>query len=106
MTTTPRGLRAAGRRLWAGTTTNFNLDETARAVLTQACYAADELADLRAELAKTPAVIDSPQGPRVHPLRVEVRQQRLALAKLIRDVGLPKLMPDDEDQDEGADDAG
>lgn len=100
MTTTPRGLRASGRRLWAATTANFDLDEAARAVLVQACYAVDELADMRVKLAETPAVIDSPQGPRVHPLVGEVRQQRLALAKLIQQVGLPKVLPDDEDDDD------
>jgi hypothetical protein len=92
MTTTPRGLKAGGRRLWSAVTTDFDLDESAQAVLTQACYTVDLLAELRAKLAETPAVIDSAQGPRVHPLVVEVRQQRLALAKLIQQIGLPKEM--------------
>lgn len=56
----------------------------------EACYTVDLLAGLRAELAETAAVIDSAQGPHVHPLLVEVRQQRRALAKLIASLGLPK----------------
>lgn len=95
MATTPRGLKAGGRRLWASVTTDFELDESASAVLVEACYTVDELSDLRAKLAETPAVIDSAQGPRVHPLRVEVRMLRLALAKLIASLGLPKELADD-----------
>jgi hypothetical protein len=88
-------------------TAAFDLDESASAVLVQACYTVDELADLRAKLGEIEPVIESSQGPRMHPLFAEVRARRLLLAKLIRDVGLPKELPDDEpDGDEDDTDAG
>lgn len=62
MSSTPRGLRAAGRRLWVATTTDFELDETATAVLAEACHTVDELAGLRAKLADVEPVIESKQG--------------------------------------------
>ncbi|STZ73035.1 Uncharacterised protein [Mycolicibacterium fortuitum] len=59
---TPRGLKAGGRRLWDSVTSDFDLDESASAVLAQACYTVDELADLRAKLAEIEPVIESSQG--------------------------------------------
>ncbi|MGW0161438.1 terminase [Mycobacterium sp. NPDC003323] len=96
MTTTPRGLKAGGRRLWSSVTTDFELDESSAAVLAEACYTVDLLAALRAKLADTPPIIDGNQGPRTHPLLVELRMQRLALAKLIASIGLPKELADDQ----------
>lgn len=101
---TPRGLKAGGRRLWAATTSRFDLDESAAAVLAQACYTVDELADLRSKLAEIEPVIESSQGLRMHPLFGEVRARRLLLEKLIRGVGLPKELSDDDGED--TDDAG
>lgn len=95
MVTTPRGLKPDGKRLWSSVTTDFELDESASAVLAEACYTIDLLAGLRAKLDETPSVIDNAQGPRMHPLVVEVRQQRLALAKLVASLGLPKELADD-----------
>jgi hypothetical protein len=97
MTDTPRGLRAPGKRLWVAVTSEFDLDPPEAALLEEACRTRDLLADLRREIAQNPPVIDSSQGPRVHPAVVEVRQQRLVLAKLIAGLGLPKGLADDED---------
>jgi hypothetical protein len=83
MTTTPRGLRAAGRRLWTAVTCDFELDPPELELLTEACRTLDLIADLRTEAAKNGVVIASNQGVRVHPAVVEARQQRLALAKLL-----------------------
>jgi hypothetical protein len=96
MATAPRGLKAGGRRLLVPVTTDFDLDESASAVLTEAAYTVDLLAELRAKLADNSVLIDSNQGVRVHPLIVEVRQQRLALGKLIASIGLPRHLVDDE----------
>src|ERR1700739_2349724 len=97
MTDTPRALRAAGRRLWEAVTGTFDLDPPEAALLEEACRTRDLLADLRREIARNPAVIDSSQGVRVHPVIVEARQQRLVLAKLLAGLGLPKGLVDDED---------
>ena len=95
--TTPRGLRAGGRRLWAAVMRDFELDQSAAEQLAQACYTVDLLADLRAEVAESGLKVDSPQGVRVSPFVVEMRQQRLLLAKLIAGLGLPRELADDDD---------
>jgi phage terminase small subunit len=97
MTTTPRGLRATGKRLCEAVTCTFDLDPPEAALLEEACPTRDLLADLRAEIARNPAVIDSSQGVRVHPAIVEARQQRLVMAKLLTGLGLPRGLVDDED---------
>lgn len=95
MPTTPRGLKSGGRRLWRCVTSDFELDETAAEQLAQACYTVDLLADLRAEVAESGLKVDSPQGVRVSPFVVEMRQQRLLLARLIAGLGLPQELADD-----------
>ncbi|UVO10870.1 hypothetical protein NM962_12610 [Mycobacterium sp. SVM_VP21] len=74
----------------------YELDEPSTAVLLEACRTVDELDVLQAALAGVPAVIDSAQGPRVHPLYPEIRARRLAFAKLVSSIGLPKDFADDE----------
>jgi hypothetical protein len=96
MTDTPHGLRAVGKRLWEAVTGTFDLDPPEAALLEEACRTRDLLTDLRREIARNPAVIDSSQGVRVHPVIVEARQQRLVLAKLLAGLGLPKGLVDDE----------
>lgn len=95
MASTPRGLRVAGRRLWDAVTTDFELDESAQAVLAQAAYTVDELEVLRVKLADIDPIVESGHGPRIHPAWVEARTRRLALAKIIQSLGLPKELAED-----------
>jgi hypothetical protein len=74
----------------------LELDPPELELLTEACRTLDLITDLRAEAAKNGIVIASNQGVRVHPAVVEARQQRLALAKLLAALGLPKGLADDE----------
>ncbi|ORV07918.1 P27 family phage terminase small subunit [Mycobacterium celatum] len=90
MTTTPRGLRAAGKRLWRSVTRDFDLDDHEAMLLREACRTVDQLDDLQAEVDANGAVVESSQGVRVHPAVVEARQQRLVLAKIMSALGLPK----------------
>lgn len=95
MTTTPRGLRAPGKRLWRAVTSDFLLDPPELELLGEACRTVDLIADLRSEWAESGVIISSSQGPRVHPAVVEARQQRLALQKLLSALGLPKGLADE-----------
>lgn len=97
MATKPRGLGTPGRRLWDAVTGEYELDTPELALLEEACRIRDFIADLRQKVAETGAVIDSRQGPRMHPAAVEARQQTLALAKVIGSLGLPKGALDDID---------
>lgn len=87
----PAGLRTAGRRLWRQMVDVYELDPSEQTALESACRTADELADLQAVLAEvsTPTVAGSKGQTRVHPLYAEVRQHRLALARLLAAIDLP-----------------
>ncbi len=95
MAAKPRGLRTAGRRLWDAVTTDFELDDSALAVLVQAAYTVDELEVLRVKLADIDPIVESGHGPRIHPAWTEARVRRLALAKMIQSLNLPKELADD-----------
>ena len=98
MTTTPRGVRTAGKRLWTAVSCDFELDPPELELLAEACRTLDLIAQLRAEAAESGLVIAPSQGVRVHPAVVEARQQRLALAKLLSALGLPKGLADDQER--------
>jgi hypothetical protein len=87
---TPRGLKAAGKRLWASVTDDYDLDPPEATLLGEACRMVDLLADLRSEVARSGLMVDSSQGIRVNPAAVEARQLALALAKPVGSLGLPK----------------
>jgi hypothetical protein len=95
MSTRPRGLAAAGRRLWDAVTTGYDLDAPELALLEEACKTRDLIAELRLKVAETGPIIDSRQGPRVSPAAVEARQQAAVLVKLVASLGLPKGAFDD-----------
>ena len=76
----PRGLGAAGRRLWKSVTDTYELEEHERAVLTEAA----RTADLCAKLAAKADRIDG-----TSPVLVE----RLALAKLLGALKVPAAGP-------------
>jgi hypothetical protein len=96
MSTRPRGLGTPGRRLWDAVTGDYDLDAPELALLEEACKIRDFIADLRRKVAEDGPIIDSPQGPRMHPAATECRQQALALGRLVGALGLPKgALPDD-----------
>lgn len=86
--TLPRGLRAAGKRLWTDTLDGFELAEHERALLLQACRTADALDDLQKVLERDGVLNESSQGTRVHPALPELRQQRITFARLVAALGL------------------
>ena len=75
----PRGLGSAGRRLWRQVVDQYELEPGSRALLIEACRSAD-LCDRLATDAERPLCPRS--------TLVELRQQRLALAKLIAGLGI------------------
>ncbi len=81
----PRGTRAAGRRLWRAVLEGWELQEHELALLRQAVRVVDVCEALH-------RLVDD-QGPlladRVHPALVELRQQRVLLARLIVALRVP-----------------
>ncbi len=81
----PRGTEAAGRRLWRAVLGEFELAEHELSLLRQAVRVVDVCEALH-------RLVDD-QGPllgdRVHPALVELRQQRILLARLIVALRVP-----------------
>lgn len=95
-TETPSGLKWSGRRLWEATVADFELAEHEVGLLLQACRTADALDQLQARLDSDGPMIDSPQGLKAHPALPELRQQRIALARLLAALGLPTGLAEDK----------
>lgn len=85
----PTGLRRSGRALWRAVQSDFELDEHEAATLTQACRITDLCDDLQATLDAEGVMSESSQGMRVHPAAIELRQQGIALARLLAALRIP-----------------
>ena len=86
----PAGAGPAGRRLWRAVLTDFELAEHEMSLLRQAARAADLCEELQ-------RVVDD-EGPlattrlgetKAHPALVELRQQRIVLARLVVALRVP-----------------
>jgi hypothetical protein len=81
----PNGSKAAGQRLWHAVLSGYELAEHEMTLLVQACRVADVCDELQ-----TLVDADGPvTGKRVNPAIVELRQQRVVLAKLIVALRVP-----------------
>jgi hypothetical protein len=88
-TRAPRGLGVAGTRLWKEATAEFDYDADHRVVLLELCSVVDTMEDLKAIVAAEGLLAQSSQGIRTHPAVTELRQQRLLLVRLARQLRLP-----------------
>ncbi len=83
--TAPAGSGTAGRRLWRSVVDAFDLAEHELALLRQACATAD--------MCELLAAIVAVEGPlrdgKAHPALVELRQQRILLARLVVALRVP-----------------
>src|ERR1700694_2790531 len=95
-TETPVGLNWSGRRLWEATVADYELSEHEIGLLLQACRTVDALDALQARLDADGPMVDSPQGLKAHPALPELRQQRIALARLVAALGLPTGLVEDQ----------
>jgi hypothetical protein len=78
----PRGLKAASLQLWDSVGTDFVLEPYEASLLLQACQTCDHIAELQAVI-ETLGVDCAPKE------LAEIRQQRLAFARLIVSLRLP-----------------
>ncbi|HXH78172.1 hypothetical protein [Nocardioides sp.] len=85
----PKGLGQSGRALWAAVLGDFELTEHETVVLREACRTADSLDALQMLIEQEGHMSESSQGVRVHPALVELRQQRIALARLFAAMHIP-----------------
>ncbi len=89
----PRGTGAEGRRLWRAVVSDYELAEHEMSLLRQAVRVADACEALQ-QLVDAEGVMP---GGRPHPALVELRQQRIVLARLV--VALRVPMGDQDAQD-------
>lgn len=87
--TTPPGLKAAGKRLWASVTDVYDLDVHEEALLLEACRTKDLLNELDATIRRDGLVVQTEQGPKVHPAVTEARLQKTSFNQLIASLRLP-----------------
>ncbi len=81
----PKGLKTAGRRLYGSISAEFELEPWEEAVLRQAARTADALEALQGEVDAAGPMLDG----KVHPALVELRQQRIVLARLVAALRIP-----------------
>lgn len=84
----PRGLKAAGKRLWDDVVGEFELAEHELTLLEQAVRTADLCATLQASVDAYQGRL-STAGGRSVPELIELRQQRIVLARLITALRVP-----------------
>lgn len=98
----PKGPRTSGRALWKAVLTDFVLAEHESVVLREACRTADSIDDLQNLLDAEGLTSGSSQGVRVHPALVELRQQRIAVARLFAALHIPTGETEGRTQHRGA----
>ncbi|MDT0263982.1 hypothetical protein [Jatrophihabitans lederbergiae] len=87
----PANLGAAGASLWTSITTTYELEESEVPLLTMACRQADDIARLEKIIAAEGVLVVGSKGqPRLSAVVAEVRQERLALARLLAALQLPE----------------
>lgn len=86
----PRGLKAAGRKLWKATAESFELREDELVTLKAACAEADLIERMEKALETADLTVTGSMGQLVaHPLVQELRQHRSTMAGLLRGMKLP-----------------
>jgi hypothetical protein len=86
----PAGLGVQGRALWARITKALVLDPGEYPLLSAACHQADKMASLEACIRRDGATVRGSKGqPRLNPAIAEVRQGRLAMARLLSGISMP-----------------
>ena len=84
-------LGPAGEALWARITAVYELSPAELEVLWQACATADLIDYAQAALEDAPLVVKGSVGQdRAHPLLSKVAEQRVTLARLLRELALPQ----------------
>ncbi|WP_353647955.1 terminase [Nakamurella sp. A5-74] len=85
----PADLARSGKDLWRALTDDYELAAQEMALLTEACRTLDSCDALQVQLTTDGLMSESSQGVRVHPALVELRQQRIALARMFAALRVP-----------------
>lgn len=85
----PAGLRRSGKALWRSVLRDYELEEHEHQLLREACRTVDLLDSLQVVLERDGVLSESSQGVRTHPAATELRQQRIAFARLLTALRIP-----------------
>lgn len=85
----PAGLTGSGLALWTSTVAQFGMCEHELSILREACKTADSIDALQSAVDRDGVLNTSSQGVRAHPALVELRQQRLCFARLMKQLAIP-----------------
>ena len=89
----PKGTGTEGRKLWRAVLTEYDLEEHELTLLRQAVRVADACTELQAQVDREGLIV----AGKAHPALVELRAQRILLARLIVALRVPM-----GEQEEGA----
>lgn len=88
----PAGLAVRGRRFWRVTIDTYDMTDSEESLLIEACRLMDECEQLRGVVDEQGMTVTGSTGQtRVNPAVGELRQHRLALAKLLSQLALPDV---------------
>jgi hypothetical protein len=79
----------AGRKLWKAVLDSFELAEHEQTLLRQAVRVADLCEQLQEVVEAEGPMLDDDGRPRTHPAVIELRQQRIVLARLVVALRVP-----------------
>ena len=85
----PDGLKARGRAYWDHVLGEYELSESEVQILREVCRSLDLVEELARVVRRDGAVVGSDSRLRTHPAVAELRQQRLALHRLLAALNLP-----------------
>lgn len=83
--------------MWKSVTDDYELGQHELTILLEASRTVDALEKLETIVREEGVTTVTPQGVRAHPALVELRQQRVTLAKLIASLRIP--LEDDQEAD-------
>lgn len=102
----PEGLKPGGRAMWNAVVGEYDLRPDEYRILRDACSEVDLVGQLDADLRKSKTVVTGSQGqPVINPLVSEIRQHRVVLASLLRQLRLPDPKDTPEERSNQARDA-
>lgn len=95
----PEGLGERGLRLWTDTLADLDMDPDELLLLEEACRLADELDEMGVLLANSAMLSTGSRGqPVANPLIREIRGHRLALSRVLRQLGATRPGEDDQER--------
>ena len=86
----PKGLSGRSNKFWSTVTAKYDLRPDEYRLLEDSCRTMDVVDALQVSFRGEPLTVVGGRGQvTVHPLLVELRQQRIVLASLLKQLGLP-----------------